>query len=205
MRGQSAQDAHRTHAGGGGRAGVRVLAAMGLLALGLIRVLGHSLPISYLLLVSAEEYIHLELTFNPFELAQFAEADTNHNGRLDAGELEASDQRLTRAVLECLTLRVAGQDVHAETAGLRADPDTHHLTLRAHYRVEPGADRITIESRLPGTLGAAHLTQVKWVRGAEVAFAQLDARSPVATFPAEEPGVRPKRSRRSNSTSKPNS
>lgn len=197
---------HRVRHLRGGRGigcGLRLTALAGLLALAALRAGAHSLPISYLLLVADADYVHLELTFNPFELPQFAEADTNANRRLDPGELEACGERLARAVLEHLTLRVTGREVTAETAGLTADPDSHHVTLRAHFRAAVGEGRIAIESRLPQALGSAHLTQVKCVRGDDTAFAQLGSRSPRATFPPEAPAVETRRPRRSNVNSKP--
>ncbi|MCX8089563.1 MAG: hypothetical protein N3I86_01295 [Verrucomicrobiae bacterium] len=159
----------------------------------------HTLPISYLLLVADADYVHVELTFNPFELPQFPEADTNANRRLDPGEIEADGERLARVVLEHLTLRVGGREIAVETAGLSADPDSHHVTLRAHYRVAVGEARISLESRLPQVLGSSHLTLVRCVRGGDAAFAQLDSRSPRAAFPPDPPAVETRRPRRSNS------
>lgn len=182
--------------------GFRLAALLGLLALAALRGFGHSLPVSYLLLVADTDYVHVELTFNPFELPQFAEVDTNANRRLDPGELDANGERLARAMLEHLTLRVTGREFTAETAGLTADPDSHHVTLRAHYRVVAGGERIAVESRLPQALGSSHLTQVKCVRDGKTAFAQLDSRSPRAAFPPEPATVETKRARRSNANSK---
>jgi hypothetical protein len=199
MPGQRAQRGESARTGVENGRALRRLALAALLSLAAVRVSAHTLPISYLLLVADGDFIHAELTFNPFELPQFAGADTNANRRLDPGELEASGERLARAVLEHLTLRVGGREVAAETAGLSADPDSHHVTLRAHFRAAAGNAPITIDSRLPQALGTAHLTQVKIVRAGREAFAQLDSRSPRATFPPETPAVETKRPRRSNS------
>lgn len=177
---------------------------MALLSLAAAATFAHTLPVSYLLLVADADYVHIELTFNPFELPQFSEADTNANRRLDAGELEAHGQRLACTVLEHLTLRVGERPVRAESAGLSAEPDGHHVTFRAHYRVASGAAPISIQSRLPQLLGPAHLTQVRCVRAGREAFAQLDSRAPVAAFSSEPPAGQTKRARRSNANTKSN-
>ncbi len=158
----------------------------------------HTLPVSYLLLVADADYVHLELTFNPFELPEFVEADTNRNRRLDAAELQARAEALSRTILQHLSLRVGERDVPAESAGLSADPNSHHVTFRAHYRISTAGAVISIQSRLPEMFSSAHLTQVKCLREGRAAFAQLDTRSPAASFPAPQPVQERKRSRRSN-------
>ena len=151
-----------------------------------VPVQAHTLPISFLFVVTDAEYVHVELSFNPFELARFSEMDTNRNGRLDPAELEAQGDKITRLLLANLTLRVDGKKVTAENAGLSPDADSHHATLRAHYRAKARNATITIESKLQTVTSSSHLTQVNCLRDGVRTQAQLDAQSRKATF---EPGT----------------
>lgn len=146
------------------------------------RVSGHTLPISYLFVVTDVDYVHVELSFNPFELACFSEIDTNKNGRLDPPEVGSQGDRIARLLLEKLTLTVDGRKVEAENAGLVPDADTHHARLRAHYRVKAHGAAVTIESSLQGITSSSHLTQVSFLSGGERQLAQLDSQSGKATF-----------------------
>jgi hypothetical protein len=165
------------------------------------RAHAHTLPISYLFIVTDTDYVHLELSFNPFELATFSEFDTNKNARLDPAEVESQGDKLTRLLLENLTLLVDGKKIPAENAGISPDADSHHATLRAHYRVKTRDATISVESNLQKVTGSSHLTQVKCLRDGKEALAQMDSQSRKATF---EPGAaeqKPvKRPRRTNST-----
>lgn len=147
-----------------------------------LRVQAHTLPISQLFVVTDVDYVHIELSFNPFELASFSEVDTNKNGRLDPPEVESQGDRITRLLLKHLTLLVDGKKVSAETAGISPDADSHHATLRAHYRVKARGATITIESNLQKVTSSSHLTQVNCLSGGERHLAQLDAQSRKATF-----------------------
>jgi len=146
------------------------------------RVFAHTLPISFLFVVTDAEYVHVELSFNPFELARFSEMDTNRNGRLDPGELEAQGDKITGLLLANLTLLVDGKKVRAENAGVSAEADSHHATLRAHYHVKARDATITIESNLQKATSNSHLTQVNCLRDGVRTQAQLDAQSHKATF-----------------------
>ena len=64
----------------------------------------HTLPISYLRLVPEADYLHLELIFNPFELALMAEVDDNRDAELDLGELARHGQVVADAVVGALKL-----------------------------------------------------------------------------------------------------
>ncbi len=165
------------------------------------RVWAHTLPISYLFVVTDVDYVHVELSFNPFELASFSEIDTNKNARLDPAELESQGEKITRLLLENLTLLVDGKKVSAENAGISPDADSHHATLRAHYRVKARNATITIESNLQKITSSSHFTQVNCLRGGERRLAQLNSQSGKATF---EPGAQiqttTRRSDISNST-----
>ena len=157
------------------------------LGLSLARVSGHTLPISYLFVVTDVDYVHVELSFNPFELASFSDFDTNKNGRLDPAEVESQGEKIGRLVLENLTLLVDGKKVAAENAGILADADTHHVTLRAHYHAKARGAAIAIESNLQKVTSSSHLTQVNFLSGGERQLAQLDAQSHKATFKPAAP------------------
>jgi hypothetical protein len=152
-----------------------------------VRAFAHTLPISYLFMVTDVDYVHLELSFNPFELASFSEFDTNRNGRLDPAEIESQGDKITKLLLENLTLRVDGKEVAAENAGISPDGDSHHATLRAHYRVKAREAVVSLESNLQKVTSSSHLTQVNCWRGGERQLAQLDSQRHQATFPPVAP------------------
>jgi hypothetical protein len=146
----------------------------------------HSLPISELTIVPDADYLHLELMLNPFELTFFPEIDTDRNGQITARELEAQQSRLTHAVLGCLKVRVSGQQLSPEVAGMNADPESHHLTLRAHYRVDARQTSVAVESTLNAITGGSHVTQVTFGKPPRVQWARLDMQTITATFGAPE-------------------
>lgn len=152
------------------------------LALATTHAFAHTLPISYLFVVTDADYVHLELSFNPFELSSFAEYDTNHDARLDAGELAAVEPQLCRQLLDHLTLRVDDEVVATETSGLSPEGDTHHATLRAHYRVDARHAKLTVSSSLAEITSRSHLTQLNFLRDGKRELAQLDAQSHTANF-----------------------
>lgn len=156
------------------------------MALGLVLTAGqlaaHTLPISYLFLVTDTDYVHLELSFNPFELSNFAEFDTNRNSQFDADELPGAGGKIARQLLDHLTLRVDDKVVAAETSGISPEADTHHATLRAHYRVDARHAALALESSLPEVTSSSHLTQVNFLRAGKRELAQLDVQSHQATF-----------------------
>ncbi len=146
------------------------------------RVEGHTLPISYLFVVTDMDYVHVELSFNPFELAGFSEIDTNRNGRLDPAEVRSQGDKLTRLLLEHLTVTVDGNRMTAETAGISPEADSHHAVLRAHYRVKAHGRSVSLESSLQKVTSSSHLTQVNFLSGGERQLAQLDSQSGKVTF-----------------------
>jgi hypothetical protein len=160
-----------------------VLAA-GMLMWFALRATAHTLPISYVFVITDKDYVHLELSFNPFELASFAEFDANQNGRLDPGELSSTQDQLTRQILDHLVLSADGKPVAAETAGISPDADSHHATLRAHYRVEARRAALTLESSLQDITSSSHLSQVNFLRDGKPQLAQLDSQSHKVTFNA---------------------
>jgi hypothetical protein len=152
------------------------------LFLGGLATSAHTLPISYLTIVPDADYLHLELVLNPFELSFFSEIDTNHNGRLDPAELTGRDREITRRLLNCLVLRVNGRRVQAETAGVTPDLDSHHLTLRAHYRVDARHTQLTLRSNLNTLTSGSHITHVRYGKAGHIQSAQLDLQSTEAVF-----------------------
>ncbi len=155
-----------------------------MLALFGLRAPAHTLPISYVFVVTDQDYVHLELSFNPFELASFSEFDTNKNGRLDPEELISAQEKLTRQILDHLTLSADGKPAVAETAGIAPDADTHHATLRAHYPVAASRAALTLESTLQDITSSSHLSQVNFLRDGKPQLAQLDSQSRKVTFGA---------------------
>lgn len=162
---------------------VAAIVAGGLALFGL-RATAHTLPISYIFVVTDQDYVHLELSFNPFELASFMEFDANKNGRLDPEELALSHDKLTHQILDHLVLSADGKPVTAETAGVSPDADSHHATLRAHYRVDARGTALTLESTLQDITSSSHLSQVNFLRDGKPQLAQLDSQSRKVTFPA---------------------
>jgi len=158
--------------------------AAGTLALSGLRATAHTLPISYVIVVTDQDYVHLELSFNPFELASFTEWDANKNGRLDPEELASAQDNLTRKILDHLVLSADGKSVAAETAGIAPDADSHHATLRAHYRVDARRTALTLESSLQEITSSSHLSQVNFLRDGKPQLAQLDSQSRKVTFAA---------------------
>ena len=153
------------------------------------RVFAHTLPISYVFIVSDKDYVHLELSFNPFELASFSEFDTNRNGRLDPAELDSAQEKLPQQILAHLKLSADGKPVVAETAGLSPDGDSHHATLRAHYPVNASRAVLSLESSLQDITSSSHLTQVNFLRDGKPQLAQLDSQSHKVAFKAPAGGL----------------
>jgi hypothetical protein len=147
-----------------------------------LRATAHTLPISYVFVVTDKDYVHLELSFNPFELAGFTEFDTNKNGWLEPEELSGSQDKLTRRILDHLILSADGKPVAAETAGITPDADSHHATLRAHYRVGARRAALALESSLQDITSSSHLSQVNFLRDGKPQLAQLDSQSRKVTF-----------------------
>ena len=142
--------------------------------------LAHTLPISFLTLVPDAEALHLELTFNPFELSFAKELDINHNGRIDSEEWAQSE--ISKRLLESLFIQVNGQTVTAEVSGIAADSDSHHATLRAHYPVDARTAPVQVRSALNRIMSSSHLTQVTFNSESGRQRAQLDMQSAVAVF-----------------------
>lgn len=142
----------------------------------------HTLPISYLTVVPGADHVHLELVLNPFELNSFSELDQNRNGRLDPTELEARDSFLTQLLREHLNLSVNGKRISAEVAGFTPDLDSHHISFRAHYRVDARQQSLTITSTLNSITSGSHITQVNYLESGRSRAARLDMNTPTVTM-----------------------
>ncbi len=148
----------------------------------ILELRAHTLPISFLTLVPDETHLHLELTFNPFELSFARELDLNRNGRIDPAEWQDPQARICERILAAFEIQVGDAKVNAENSGITPDLDSHHATLRAHYRVDARERRVCIRSTLNTLTSSSHLTQVTFRRGDQIERAQLDAQSTVAMF-----------------------
>ncbi|MEW5978648.1 MAG: polysaccharide lyase family protein [Acidobacteriota bacterium] len=142
----------------------------------------HTLPVSDVILAPDENYVHLELLMNPFDLAFFSEIDGNHNRLLDPAELTQHQNVLTRKVLESLRLDLNGRTLHPEVAGTSLSLSDHHLILKAHYPIVALGGRLSLHSRLNEITHAGHLTRVQLIDGSRKSSAVLDARSVAAEF-----------------------
>jgi hypothetical protein len=152
----------------------------------------HTLPISFLTLVPDENYLHLELTLNPFELTFFSELDANRDGRLDPGEWNGQGEKIAWRILDAVQVRVDGRLVVPDIAGLTPSYESHHITVRAHYAVDARKAAVSVESKLAGITSGAHLTQLSFGNGDHTQAARLEGQSNQAKFePTEKPAAVP--------------
>ena len=142
----------------------------------------HTLPISYLRIQPEADYLHLELTFNAFEMSFISELDDNKDGELDATELKAHGQVLADRVAGALKVSVGGKLFAAETDGMDPDLTGHHVRVRAHYRVDARRLPVTVESELNAITSSSHLIQVTYSADGKQRLAQLDMQTRKATF-----------------------
>lgn len=144
--------------------------------------LAHTLPVSYLRLATEADYLHLELTFNPFELTFRAEVDDNHDAEISPAELARHGSELAERVVGALQLSVNGQRLRPETTGMDPDLSGHHVRVRAHFKVDARHLPLTVASDLIAITSASHLTQVTYANGTNLLKAQLDSQSRRVTF-----------------------
>jgi hypothetical protein len=142
----------------------------------------HTLPISYLRLQAEADYLHLEFTFNAFEVSFFSELDDNHDGELDAAELKAHGQVLADRVVAALKVSVGDQLLAPETVGMDPDMAGHHVRLRAHYKLDARHVPLTLESGLDGITSSSHLIQVTYAQDGQQRLGQLDTQTRKLTF-----------------------
>jgi hypothetical protein len=157
--------------------------ALCVIILGLTPLLGaHTLPISHIRLTVAPEFLHMEVTFNPFELSFISEVDDNRDRELDAIELKKHGDMIARRVCAALRVTVGTNVVAAENVGMDPDLSGHHARLRAHYKVDARAKPVILSSDLNTITSASHLTQVTFISGGLKQLAQLDSLSKKAAF-----------------------
>jgi hypothetical protein len=161
---------------------VQFLGGLGVAALCALSAGGHTLPISYLTVVPDKDYVHLELTLNPFELNFLSELERNQNGALAPVELTNREEPVARKLVNCLRLRVKGRLVAPDVAGVTSDIDSHHLTLRAHYRVDARHVPLTLLCRLVDATSGSHFTQVTYSGPSGQQLATLDQQTSSVTF-----------------------
>ena len=155
---------------------------LAVLLLGPCSAPAHTLPISYLRLQPDADYLHLEFTFNAFELSFLSEVDDNRDGELDAAELKAHGQVVAQRVVSALKLSVGGKVLVPETAGMDPDMTGHHVRLRAHYKVDARHVPLTLESGLNAITSSSHIVQVTYAVGAQRRLAELDMQTRKVTF-----------------------
>jgi hypothetical protein len=152
----------------------------------------HTLPISFLTLVPDKNYLHLELTLNPFELTFFSELDVNRNGYLEPMDWKGQGEKIAWRILDAVKVRVDGRSVVPDIAGLTQSHESHHITVRAHYAVDARKAVVSVDSGLTGITSGAHLTQVSFGHGDHAQVARLDGQSSQAKFePVEKPAAAP--------------
>jgi len=142
----------------------------------------HNLPISEMMLVADEEYLHLEIVLNATELTFFRELDQDRNGHVSLAEAAERGEQCSRRVLEALEIRIAGQLVDAEVSGLVPNHNTHHLTIRAHYPGNATAETLELTSRLAAITHGAHLVQVVFRTPHDTRKARLNASANSVSF-----------------------
>ena len=125
-----------------------LIAATLLLAVGQSQLQAHNLPISEMMLVADDEYLHMEVVINATELTFFREMDVDRNGHVSLAETEDWGEQVSRRVVDCFDIRVDGQVVKVDVAGLVPNHNTHHLTIRAHYPVDVAEASVELTSRL---------------------------------------------------------
>lgn len=148
---------------------------------------GHNLPISEMNIVADEEEMHVELVVNSSELHLIAELDHNGNGQLEYSELHAEGERIARRILSLLTFRIGDRPLEVDVCGILPNPNTHHLTVRAHYRADARYDALSVQSRLFSLAANAHVTQVTFRRPGKRHVGRLSATDPTVHFPSHPP------------------
>ena len=114
----------------------------------------HTLPISTLTLVPDENYLHLELILNPFELTFFSELDANHDGRFDPdGVWDGADAESISKIA------IVGEPAWKV---VRPDTDRHQQIPIEYFATEQAARRWLAERCVPS--GWRPVTDTRGVR-----------------------------------------
>jgi hypothetical protein len=148
---------------------------------------GHTLPISYLTVVPDEDYVHVELVLNPYELNFFAELDANHNRLLDREEMARFREVGTELLLAAIEIRVVDRPVRAEAAGADLALGSHHLVLRAHYRIDARRLPLKVVCTLTKITSGGHVTVVNYVNMGRKQTVLLDRTGAEASFAPATP------------------
>jgi hypothetical protein len=151
----------------------------------------HDLPISEMQIVTATDTMHVELVINTSELHATSELDRNRDGHLAYAELAPHGEMIARRVFNLLTFSVAGHPLQADVCGIVPHPNTHHLTVRAHYRVDARNAVIALESRLFSIVPGAHVMQITLHRPGKRQVARLSANSSTVVFSPDREGEAP--------------
>lgn len=146
------------------------------------RVAAHDLPISNMIIVADEDFLHVELTMNSAGLVFYRELDRDNNGRLEISEVREQGEEIAGRILDCLTIEIDGRRLDADNFGIVPDVSTHHLTVRAHYAADGREVPLSIASRLSSITNGAHTTQVTFRKPGSSELARLNARSPQVLF-----------------------
>ena len=145
----------------------------------------HDLPISNMMIVAAEDMMHVELMLNAAELSFFTEVDRDKNGLLDPAELRAQSDQVSQLIVDCFSFRIDGSLIAAAVHGVVPEIGTHHLTIRAHYAGDAREAPVSVESRLVAITRSSHVIEVVLQRPDERLSARLDARDPDVYFDYE--------------------
>ena len=156
---------------------IAVLWSAAILICSAVVSVAHTLPISFLTVVSNPDEIHVEWVFNPFELSFFSELDENHDSRLSSSELARHEKFLEDRLLQILKVKADGKALTPKSAGLISDSDGHHLTFRIHFAAPKSGARLDLESNAPNLMGGSHITQVRFGRAGHFQTAQLDSQT----------------------------
>ena len=151
----------------------------------------HTIPVSYLTIVPDKDFVHVELVLNPFELNFFSEIDANRNGRLDREEVARFEEVGTRQLVDAIQLSVGGKVIRAEVAGASLAVDSHHLILRAHYRVDARQTPLSVRCSLARITRGGHATSVKYINRGRRQSAFLETEESGANFDPASPDAKP--------------
>jgi hypothetical protein len=153
------------------------------------RIAAHDLPVSSMMMVADEDFLHVELTINSGELIFYRELDRDNNGRLELAEVREQADIISKRIVDCLSIEIDGKRLEADNCGIVPDMSTHHLTVRAHYAVDARDVPLSLESHLSNITNGAHTTQVTFRKPGSSESARLNARSPRVTFNLSPPAT----------------
>lgn len=163
-----------------------LIAAVALSVICESQLLAHNQPISEMMLVADDDYLHMEIVLNATELTFFRELDRDHNGHVNLAEVADLDEQVSRRIVDCFEIRVDGHIVEADVVGLVPNHNTHHLTVRAHYPVDATESSVELTSHLAAITHGAHLVHVVYRTPLEDQKARLSSTAASILFPAPQ-------------------